>query len=272
VPDDQTPAPRFTPNFRMMKYFAVSLFLPVFLASGTLFAQGAGNSLPAVNVEDLQGGIIQVADLDNGGKPMVISFWATWCKPCIKELDNIRDVYDEWQEETGVKVIAVSIDDARNASLVTPFVKAKGWEYEMYLDKNSDMKRAMNVVNVPHTFLFDGRKEVVYQHTSYAEGDEEELYERIRAAEGANVPVAATEIPASAANGAEGSGSSLESDSGTPASLHALLQAKDETLRAKTETIRAQQEALDAKTETIRALQSENKMLKELIDHMKADR
>ncbi len=163
----------------MNKYLILSLMLVALLTNG--FAQeGSGTSeLPSVNVEGLEGGIFNTADFDNDGKPMVISFWATWCKPCIKELDNISDVYEDWQEETGVKVIAISIDDARNAALVTPFVNAKGWEYDMYLDKNSDLKRAMNVINVPHTFLLNGDKEVIYQHTSYAEGDEDELYEHI---------------------------------------------------------------------------------------------
>lgn len=261
----------FHPNHRTMKYLAVSFFFFFLLSGSALIAQGGNNSLPAVNVENLQGGMVNVSDLDNGGKPMVISFWATWCKPCIKELDNIRDVYDDWQAETGVKVIAVSIDDARNASLVSPFVNAKGWEYEMYLDKNSDLKRAMNVVNVPHTFLFDGKKEVIYQHTSYAEGDEQELYERILSASGTHAGLAE---PVTAATAVSARGQAVEEinpmDSGA---MGLLIQAKDETLRAKNETIRAQQEALDAKTETIRALKSENETLREIVEILKqADR
>ncbi|MEO0473222.1 MAG: TlpA disulfide reductase family protein, partial [Bacteroidota bacterium] len=141
------------------------------------FAQG----LPPVPLKNLEGKTINTKDINNDGKPMVISFWATWCKPCIKELNSIQDVYEDWQDETGVKLVAVSIDDARNTPLVAPFVNARGWEYDVFIDANSDFKRAMNVVNVPHTFLLNGDGEVVYQHTTYAPGDEEELFEKIQA-------------------------------------------------------------------------------------------
>ena len=108
----------------------------------------------------------------NDGKPIVISFWATWCKPCIKELNNIAEVYEDWQDETGVKVIAISIDDARNMSKVKPKVNALLWDYEVYCDPNGDLKRAMGVGSVPHTFLLNENKEIVYLYTGYKDGDE----------------------------------------------------------------------------------------------------
>lgn len=111
---------------------------------------------------------------------MIISFWATWCKPCISELSSIAEYYDEWQAETGVKLVAVSIDDSRTMNSVAPFVKGKGWDYEVYLDPNGEFKRAMNVNLVPHTFLFNGERELVHQHTTYAPGDENRLYEQIK--------------------------------------------------------------------------------------------
>ena len=108
---------------------------------------------------------------------MIISFWATWCKPCKKELDAINEEYAELVKETGVKLIAISIDDARSAGKVVTDVKVKGWKYEVYIDENSDFKRAMNVNNVPHTFLVDGDGKIVWSHNSYAEGDEEKLFD-----------------------------------------------------------------------------------------------
>jgi cytochrome c biogenesis protein CcmG/thiol:disulfide interchange protein DsbE len=110
---------------------------------------------------------------------MVISFWATWCKPCVKELNAYSDNYDDWVEETGVRLIAISIDDTRSSGRVSPYVKARGWQFEVFLDENADFKRAMNVPNVPHTFLVNGEGKIVWQHTSYVEGDEEELYEKL---------------------------------------------------------------------------------------------
>lgn len=136
--------------------------------------------LPAVDVKTLDGKTVNIADLDNGDAPIVISFWATWCKPCVTELTNIAEVYEEWQAETGVKVIAISIDDARNQTKVAPFVNGKGWDYVVYLDPNADLKRALNVNLVPHTFLIDKDGQIVWQHNSYAEGDELHLYELIK--------------------------------------------------------------------------------------------
>lgn len=136
-------------------------------------------NLPEVTVEDLQGNRINTADLSNDGKPIIISFWATWCKPCLKELAAIQEVYLDWQDETGVKLIAISVDDSRSSPRVRSMVMGSSWDYEVYLDQNGDFKRAMNVVNIPHTFLIDGEGNIVHQHTSYAPGDEYELYDKI---------------------------------------------------------------------------------------------
>lgn len=136
--------------------------------------------LPSVDVKTVDGVTINTSTLSNDGKPMIISFWALWCKPCIKELTTIAEVYEEWQEETGVKIIAVSIDDARSSSRVKPTADGKGWTYDILLDQNSDLKRAMNVNLIPHTFLINGKGEIVWQHTSFSEGAELELIELVR--------------------------------------------------------------------------------------------
>jgi thiol-disulfide isomerase/thioredoxin len=137
--------------------------------------------VPAVTLKTLDGGKISSADFKNDGKPYIINFWATWCAPCKKELDNIAEVYENWQKETGVKIIAISIDDARTSGRVASTVTAKGWDYEVYIDENSDFKRALGVNNPPSTFLVDGKGNIVYEHTGYAEGDEDELFEKVKA-------------------------------------------------------------------------------------------
>lgn len=145
-----------------------------------LFVLYAQAQIPSVDVKTLNGKTVNTSTFSNDGKPMIINFWATWCKPCVRELSNIAELYEDWQDETGVKIIAISIDDARSMSRVAPFFNGKGWEYEVYIDPNSDLKRAMNVPNVPHTFLLDGEGNIVYQHTTYVDGDEHELYEKIK--------------------------------------------------------------------------------------------
>ncbi len=135
--------------------------------------------LPSVTIETIDGKPFDTKDLSNDGKPMIINFWATWCGPCKLELSNINEVYYDWIDETGVKLVAVSIDDSRTRSRVKPYIDTQGWEYEVYIDPNGDFRRAMNVGNPPFTFLIDGNGKVVYKHTGYSAGDEEELYEKL---------------------------------------------------------------------------------------------
>ena len=136
-------------------------------------------NLPNVDVKKIDGSSFNFKNIDNNGNPIVISFWATWCKPCTKELNNIAEVYEDWQDETNVKLVAVSIDDRRSQSKVAPYVNSSGWEYEIYIDPNSDLKRAMGVSTVPHTFLLDKNKQIIWQHRGYVEGDEYELFDEI---------------------------------------------------------------------------------------------
>lgn len=143
----------------------------------SLFSQ----EVPQVQIKDLNGKTVNTKSIvQNDGKPVLVSFFATWCKPCIKELSAFNDEYADWAEETGVKIVAISTDNARSSSSVGPFVNARGWEFDVYLDANGDFKRAMNVGNVPHTFLLDGNGKVVWQHTSYLEGDEDHTFEIIQ--------------------------------------------------------------------------------------------
>jgi len=158
-----------------MKKIISTLALVIAFASFTM----AQEKLPSIKVKDLKGNAVTTSTISNDGKPMVVSFWATWCKPCIRELNAINDEYIDWQDETGVKLVAISIDDARNSSKVRPFITSQGWEYEVYLDENGELRRALNVNNVPHTFLLDGKGNIVWQHNGYLPGDEDHLYELV---------------------------------------------------------------------------------------------
>ena len=116
----------------------------------------------------------------NGGKPFIVDFFATWCKPCLRELDAIAEVYDEWQEETGVKIIAISIDQAQNVHKVKPLVSNHDWEYEVFLDTTEELKRAFGVQMIPYTMIIDGQGKVAYKHIGYTDGDEQELINKVR--------------------------------------------------------------------------------------------
>jgi cytochrome c biogenesis protein CcmG, thiol:disulfide interchange protein DsbE len=161
-----------------MKTIALSLLFLGAFAFNSL--AGDGDKIPGSTLKKLDGTKVNSNTFSNDGKPMIISFWATWCKPCVAELNAIQDSYPDWVKETGVKLIAISIDDARSAAKVGPMVKTKGWEYEIYTDENQDFKRAMNVNNPPQTFLIDGKGNIVWSHVGFSEGDENKLYENVK--------------------------------------------------------------------------------------------
>lgn len=158
----------------MKKFFAATAAL-LLMGCAALQAQ-----VPSFQLKDINGKTVDTATLSNDGKPFIISFFATWCHPCLRELSNVAEVYEDWQDETGVKLIAVSIDNTQNANKVKPLVDSKGFEYEVLLDVNSDLARSLGVQNIPHVFLFDGEGKLVYNHIGYKDGDENTLYEHVK--------------------------------------------------------------------------------------------
>lgn len=131
--------------------------------------------LPEVTLRDINGKEVNVANLAKTGKPVIISFFATWCKPCMRELKAIDELYADWQDETGVTMYIVSTDQGQDVHKVAPLVNGNGWEYKVLLDPNGTLKRAMNVQNIPHLFVIDSKGKTVYTHVGYTDGDEETL-------------------------------------------------------------------------------------------------
>ena len=153
------------------------LFLMVALFVGV---SASAQMVPDVKVENQEGKIISTRDLVDG-VPAIISFWSTTCKPCIMELNAINDNLYDWLDEAEFKVIAVSVDDARTLSRARAMTQGQGWDdYTCLYDKNQDLKRAMNVSLTPHTFIVDGKGNIVYSHSGYTPGSEQELFEKIK--------------------------------------------------------------------------------------------
>lgn len=159
-----------------MKSIKVLLVVAFLAIVGIAQAQ----TLPAVTLKDINGKTVQTDKLSNDGKPFIISFFATWCKPCNRELSAISEVYADWQDETGVKLIAVSIDQAQNINKVKPLVDSNGWEYDVLLDPNSDFKRALGIQMIPYVIIVDSKGNIVYKHNGYTDGAEKELIEKVR--------------------------------------------------------------------------------------------
>lgn len=154
----------------LMKRFIYSFLL--------LFTIGAcaQEQLPNINLKTLDNETISIRTVGKNHELMIISLWATWCVPCKNELDAINDVYEDWQDETDVALYAVSIDDSRTVKRVKPLVNGKNWDFEILLDTNNDLKRALGAATVPLTLVVKNGK-IVFRHSGYAPGYEDELFE-----------------------------------------------------------------------------------------------
>lgn len=157
------------------------------LFSYGVFAQEENNNLqtlPDITIKDMNGKSVNVSDYGKSGKITVISFWATWCGPCKKELKNINELLEDWEEQYDMQLVAISTDDSRNTVKVKPFVNGQGWEFDVLLDTNQEVQRALNAPNIPFTVLIDQNGKIVYTHLGYQEGDEYELEKKIKALSG----------------------------------------------------------------------------------------
>jgi cytochrome c biogenesis protein CcmG/thiol:disulfide interchange protein DsbE len=164
-----------------MRQYRFPVIILLLSLSLNLYSQEATvTKIPAVSIKTAEGVAFNTSKFSNNGKPIVIDFWATWCKPCIAELYAIADKYEYWKKETGVKIIIVAIDTVHNSTTVSSFVKNKGWSYEAYLDQDGDFQKAMQVMDTPCTFVVDGSGKVVWMHNSYNEGDEDKVFEELK--------------------------------------------------------------------------------------------
>jgi peroxiredoxin len=151
----------------------------LFVFSLTAFAQN-GKSIPSVEVKTLDGQTLNIKQYAEDGKITILSFWATWCSPCKKELDAIADLYEFWQEEYDAELVAVTIDTQRALAKVKPMVEAKGWTYTILSDPNQQLRNALNFQTIPQTFVLDKEGNIVYNHNGYVPGDEYELEDKLK--------------------------------------------------------------------------------------------
>jgi len=151
-----------------------TLILILILISFMANAQLKGNQL-----KDMQGKTIQSETLfANSEEPVVLCFWATWCRPCLQELEAINEAMDDWKDYAKFQLIAISIDNARSSSKVPALVNARDWQFDVYRDENSDLKRAINVTGVPFSCIIKNG-EIVWKHAGYHPGSEELIIEKL---------------------------------------------------------------------------------------------
>jgi thiol-disulfide isomerase/thioredoxin len=155
--------------------FAAATLLTIGLAAQN------GKTLPNVSVKTLDGKSVQIQNYVGKGKITILSFWATWCAPCKREMDSVAELYGEWQEKYNVQFLAVTIDTQRDLPKVKPMVATKGWTYIFLSDAANQLKNALNFQTIPQTYLLDQKGNIVYEHTGYNPGDELDLEEKIKA-------------------------------------------------------------------------------------------
>ena len=134
---------------------------------------------PTVNVKSIDGETIATSSFNEKDKLYVFSFWATWCAPCIQELEAISEVYEDWKTQLNVEIIAVATDDSRTQKRVKPLVNGKGWSYTVLLDSNQDLKRKLSIANIPYLVVVKNNQ-IVFVQNGHTPGAEEELLAQLK--------------------------------------------------------------------------------------------
>jgi cytochrome c biogenesis protein CcmG, thiol:disulfide interchange protein DsbE len=154
-----------------------------FLAALTLFllcSFTTGKKFPAASIKTIEGKTVNVQDYIGKGNLVIVSFWASWCSPCKRELDAMAEIYPEWKKAYGVELLAITIDDSRGLAKVPGIVSSKAWPFTVLADTKQELQQALNFETIPETFLLDGEGNIVYTHSGYNSGDEFELEEKIK--------------------------------------------------------------------------------------------
>lgn len=151
------------------------------LATLALFSfQAFAQELPTTMIKDSKGASVPFNQTIEPGKVTLVSFWATWCVPCKKEIKAIREKLPAWHKAADFNYMAVSEDDSRASAMARSYARSQGWDFPSYLDPNNDLKRSINFQNVPFSVIIDKSGKIVYMHTGFSEGGENELFEKIK--------------------------------------------------------------------------------------------
>jgi peroxiredoxin len=137
----------------------------------------AGGTVSNFKVKNLAGKNVELKDLLTNG-PVLIDFWATWCKPCLRELPHVEKLRLQYEEQ-GLTVVAVSVDQTRSLSKVKSYIKTHKYGFEVLLDPNQRLLRQLKGSTVPYLLIVSPERQKLYVHSGYREGDEKELAERV---------------------------------------------------------------------------------------------
>ncbi len=144
-------------------------FIILLFSLSLVFAQSTRKA-PNFVLEDINGKNVELKSLIGKG-PILISFWATWCKPCIEKMVELQKIYHEYSSK-GFIMLAISTDNEKSVGKVKPLVKSKNWNFQVLLDKDGEVQKKYYVQAVPYSVLLDKKGNIIYTHEGYMKGDE----------------------------------------------------------------------------------------------------
>ena len=109
--------------------------------------------------------------------PGLVSFWALWCNPCLKELPHLDALARETRGR--LTILAINADGPKSVARVRPYLQSHRIGLTVPLDTSGDVARALQVGGIlPFLVLYDAKGNEVYRHVGYREGDESALRTR----------------------------------------------------------------------------------------------
>jgi thiol-disulfide isomerase/thioredoxin len=134
-------------------------------------------SIAGIRLPDLDGNVVDLGGYLGKG-PVLLDFWATWCKPCTVALPELNRLHTDLAPR-GLQIIGINEDGQRNASKVKPFVKTQGFKFPVVLDLNREAQSRLNVAVLPTTLLLDAEGKLVHTSFGYRPGEVDALREKI---------------------------------------------------------------------------------------------
>ena len=134
--------------------------------------------LPDLSVRLLDGKQVRLSALLEEG-PLLVSFWATWCAPCKKEMIFLEEFHQKYNEY-GFRVLAISTDSPKSMSKVKSYIRAKKYTFMVGLDPNQEIAKKMNALLMPTTLILSKDRKVSWYHQGFIPGDEKEIEAQIR--------------------------------------------------------------------------------------------
>lgn len=126
-------------------------------SSGILGPGAVAPDFTAVTVPDSGTGAAATKHVaDYRGKPVFLNMWATWCAPCREEMPRIEKLYEQLGD-SGLQVVAVSIDNPGMAGAIRDFRRDLGLKFEVLYDESGRIRDDYQSTGVPETFIIDAR-------------------------------------------------------------------------------------------------------------------